>query len=402
MSNLILTKRQKRQIMFLMTMMFFVGVSATDIFIASLPQMVRDFHSTPSVVNLTLSCYSLGVAFAVLFVGELSSRFGRRRCLLLGVLCFSLAAFLIAVLPVIQLIIMLRVVQAFGCAVIIIVPRLVLKDCMDEREQITANGILLMGLIISPAIAPIIGAYLAKFWGWRSCFAVSGVFGLTLVAWCYFILPETNSNPLTTFHRSSYYVQTYIKLLTNRMFLALTGIYASGIAVYFTFIGISSYLYIQHWHMSPQHYSMLYLWLSGAYLSGNQIMQYLNGKSLAADKIIRIGVYSTVFGALVVSSAWFLSTAEVALIVVTAGVFFMRAANALINPPTQIRIMSHFNQDSAQALGLNMCLGFTLSSCAISLVTLFANQPLTGLILVSGFFALLAGIIYHFNRKILY
>jgi hypothetical protein len=154
--------------------------------------------------------------------------------------------------------------------------------------------------------------------------------------------------------------------------------------------------------MSPQHYSMLYLWLSGAYLSGNQIMQYLNGKSLAADKIIRIGVYSTVFGALVVSSAWFLSTAEVALIVVTAGVFFMRAANALINPPTQIRIMSHFNQDSAQALGLNMCLGFTLSSCAISLVTLFANQPLTGLILVSGFFALLAGGIYHFNRKILY
>lgn len=402
MGNLILTKQQKRQIMFLMTMMFFVGVSATDIYIASLPQMVLDFHSTPRVVNLTLSCYSLGVAFAVLFVGELSSRFGRRSCLLMGVLCFSLAAFLIAILPVIQLIIMLRVMQAFGCAVIIIVPRLVLKDCMDEREQITANGILLMGLIISPAIAPIIGAYLAKFWGWRSCFVGSGIFGMILVTWCYFILPETNHNRLVRFHPLGYYLQTYIKLLTNRMFLALTGIYASGVAVYFTFIGISSYLYIQHWHMSPQHYSMLYLWLSCAYLSGNQIMQYLNGKNIAADKIIRIGVYSTVFGALIVSSAWFLKLPNLALIIVTAGVFFMRAANALINPPTQIRIMSHFNQDSAQALGLNMCLGFTLSSGAISLVTMFAHQPLLGMVLVSGFFAFLAGILYHFNRKILY
>jgi DHA1 family bicyclomycin/chloramphenicol resistance-like MFS transporter len=99
------------------------------------------------------------------------------------------------------LIILLRVVQAFGCAVIIIVPRLVLKDCMDEREQITANGILLMGLIISPAIAPVIGAYLAKFWGWRSCFALSGVFGIILVVWGYFVLPETNRNQLLHFQR---------------------------------------------------------------------------------------------------------------------------------------------------------------------------------------------------------
>lgn len=388
--------------MLLMTMMFFVGVSATDIYIASLPQMVLDFHSSPRVINLTLSSYSLGVAFAVLFVGEISSRFGRRRCLLLGVLCFSVAAFLIAVLPSIELIILLRVVQAFGCAVIIIVPRLVLKDCMDEREQITANGILLMGLIISPAIAPVIGAYLAKFWGWRSCFALSGVFGIILVVWGYFVLPETNRNQLLHFQRPSYYLKTYFQLLTNRMFLALTGVYAAGVAAYFTFIGISSYLYIDHWHMSPQRYSFLYLWLSGAYLSGNQIMQYLNGKHVSSVKIIRFGVYATFIGAVVVGTAWFIPSPTLAMVVVTAGVLFMRSSNALINPPTQIRIMSHFEQNSAQALGLNMCIGFTVSSLAISLVTLFAHQPLTGLVLVSGFFALIVVCSYRFNRKILY
>ncbi|MBX9868030.1 MAG: MFS transporter, partial [Burkholderiales bacterium] len=283
-----------------------------------------------------------------------------------------------------------------------IVPRLVLKDCMDEREQITANGILLMGLIISPAIAPVIGAYLAKFWGWRSCFALSGVFGLILVVWGYFILPETNRNPLLHFQRPSYYLKTYFQLLTNRMFLALTGIYAAGVAAYFTFIGISSYLYIDHWHISPQRYSFLYLWLSGAYLSGNQIMQYLNGKHLPAVKIIRFGVYATFTGAVVVGIAWFIPSPTLTMVVVTAGVLFMRASNALINPPTQIRIMSHFEQNSAQALGLNMCIGFAVSSLAILLVTLFAHQPLMGLVLVSGFFALIVVCSYRFNRKILY
>jgi predicted MFS family arabinose efflux permease len=64
-----LDKATKRQILFLLTAMFFLGVSATDIYIASLPQMVADFHSTPQMVNLTLSSYSIGIAFVTALVG---------------------------------------------------------------------------------------------------------------------------------------------------------------------------------------------------------------------------------------------------------------------------------------------------------------------------------------------
>ena len=79
-----LDKASKQQILFLLTAMFFLGVSATDIYIASLPQMVADFHSTPQTVNLTLSSYSIGIALGVLFTGELSNRSGRRKILFEG------------------------------------------------------------------------------------------------------------------------------------------------------------------------------------------------------------------------------------------------------------------------------------------------------------------------------
>ncbi len=396
-----MTKQQKTMVLTLLTMMFFLGVSATDIYIASLPKMVSDFHASPSSVNLTLSIYTIGVAFAVLFVGEISSRYGRRAILLLGVSCFSVAAFAIAIVPWLSVIILLRGIQAFGCAVIVIVPRLILKDCMDEREQITANGLLLMGLIISPAVAPVLGAYLAKYFGWRSCFLFSAATGIVLIIVGYFVLPETLHNKLERFHPVKHYMRMYLKLVTNRVFLVLTAMYATGIGAYFAFIGVSSYLYIDHWHISPQSYSMLYLWLSAAYMAGNQIMQYLNKKRFEPVSIIGVGVYSTSIGALIVLSSWFLDEVRLTMIAVTAGVIFMRAANALINPPTQIKIMSHFDGSSAQALGLNMCVGFLVSSIAISLVTIVPSQPLASLLTVSGSFVSICVIAFLSSRKLL-
>ena len=53
----------------------------------------------------------------------------------------------------------------------------------------------------------------------------------------------------------------------------------------------------------------------------------------------------------------------------------MRVANALINPPTQIKIMSHFHTQSAQALGLNMCIGFSINSIATYMVTILPTYP---------------------------
>jgi DHA1 family bicyclomycin/chloramphenicol resistance-like MFS transporter len=131
-----LDKNKKRQIILLMTILFFLGVSATDIYVPSLPQMVKDFHTVPSNVNLTISSFSMSIAFFVLFTGEISNRYGRRRVLIAGVTIFGIAAFLMSIINNLWLMILLRSIQAIGAAVILIVPRLILKDSMNEQEQI--------------------------------------------------------------------------------------------------------------------------------------------------------------------------------------------------------------------------------------------------------------------------
>lgn len=396
-----LSKSQKNLILAVLTGMFFVGMAATDIYVSSLPQMVKDFATTPTKVNLTLSVYFLGVAFSVLFVGEVSNRFGRRRSILSGVLLFSVASLIISIANSLELIILMRFMQSIGAAIIVVVPRLLLRDCMDEREQIAANGVLLMGLIISPAIAPVIGAFLAKYWGWRSCFLFSGILSLIFLIFAYKIVPETNQQKLSKFHTVRHYLKIYKMVLSDKIFWIMTIVYACGVGAYFAFIGISSYLYIDHWHITPAKYATLYFWLSGAYFAGNQIMQILNRKSIAPINIIAFGVYSSFVGLLIVIVAEFGHDISLKIMLTTFGVLFIRAANALINPPTQIRIMKYFNHDSAQALGLNMCIGFGFSGLATFLVSFFIASPLSGLIIVSGMYIVVAFITFISCRGIL-
>lgn len=396
-----LDKASKQQILFLLTAMFFLGVSATDIYIASLPQMVADFHSTPQTVNLTLSSYSIGIALGVLFTGELSNRFGRRKILLGGLSCFAIAAGLITFTPTIWGVIILRVIQSFGCSVILIVPRLILKDCMDEREQVHANGVLLMGLIISPAVAPVLGAYIATYLSWHYCFLFSALVGLLLVIVTIKILPETNLNQIHKMPALPRYLKGYLNLLKNKVFITLTLIYACGVGAYFAFIGISSYLYIGYLHISPIAYSYIFLGLSAAYLTGNQVMQFLNRKKAPLVDIIGIGVYSTASGVLILILTLFFDNVTIIALLATIAVLLMRVANALINPPTQIKIMSHFHTQSAQALGLNMCIGFSINSIATYMVTILPTYPLLSFVLSSGFFIGICLAAYKINHKII-
>ena len=73
-----------------------LAVSFTDIYISSLPQMTIDFNTSPNLINLTISIYTLTMAVTVLFAGILSNRFGRRKIILLGIISFTIASFLIS------------------------------------------------------------------------------------------------------------------------------------------------------------------------------------------------------------------------------------------------------------------------------------------------------------------
>ncbi len=391
-------KLNKNYILALMASIFFMGMAGTDIYIASLPKIVKDFNTTPNIVNLTLSVYTIGVAIFVLFADILSSRFGRRPVIITAISIFTITSFLISISSSIWFIIILRFIQS-TVGVIFICSRQVLKDIMDQREQVRANGIILAGLVISPAIAPVIGAYLSYHFGWRSCFIFSGLLGAVVLGFTFKILPETNQSMLSALPKLGPYVKNYFAILGDKFFLSITAIYGSASGAFFAFIGISSYLYINNLGVTPIVYSYIYILMSVAYLAGNQYMLALNRAETSYNKIIGIGVFSTIIGALVIFASVPFSHRLMIIIIITAGSMFMRAANALTNPATQVITINYFKEKGGIALGLAMSLNYVMMGIAIVLVTLFHKDPLEGLIIISLLFSIIGLAAFYLVRR---
>ncbi len=388
----------KNYILALMASMFFLGLAATDIYITTLPALVRDFNTTPNIVNMTISVYTIGGGVFVLFADLFSCRYGRRPVILISIAVFTLSSFLISISTSIYLIIILRFGQS-AIAFVFIVSRQVLKDIMNQREQVRANGIILSGLVVSPAIAPVIGAYLSHHFGWRSCFVFIGIVGLILLFIAFKILPETNSNRLPALPKIGKYTLKYVVLLKNKFFLAITLIYVSATGAFFAFIGISSYLFIDNLGITPINYSYIYILMAVAYLIGNQYMLFLNRAETQYNKIIAIGVFSTFAGALIIFAAKAFVLPVIVVILITLGSMFMRAANALTNPTTQVITINHFKSKGGIALGVAMSINSIMMGIAVTLVTLFHSDPLEGLIIISLLFAIIGLIAFYMVKS---
>lgn len=364
-----------------------LAVSSTDIYISSLPQMTVDFNTSPNLINLTISIYTLTMAVTVLFAGILSNRFGRRKIILLGIISFTIASFLISAANSIYMVILLRVVQAFGCACLAIVTRLVLKDTMSAKEQVHATGILVMGIVLSPAIAPSVGAFLAQHWGWKSCFDLSGIGGIILSIAGYFIVQETNATPVKQLNSLHSYILDYGKLLSDKICVYFTILNSFTFAIYFVFIGISSYLFIDHYQMSPLVYSYLFIIIALGYFAGNSLMMLLNRRHYSQLAIINLGIYASIVGLIILLASLLITTNKIgAIIAITTGVIIMRAASALIIAPAQVRILEHFKERGALALGLSTAVQFGCASLAVSLVAIFHQTALLSLVGVTVLF----------------
>ena len=123
-------------------------------------------------------------------------------------------------------------------------------------------------------------------------------------------------------------------------------------------------------------------------------MRSLNKKGLKPASIIGIGVYFSAGGIVLLMMSNALLNGVLLVIMVSFSVILMRTANAIIIPPTQIRIMSNFAPHSAQALGLNMCICFIINSAATYAITMINYSPLSSLIILSFVPVLISIFIY--------
>ena len=166
-------------------------MSAGDLYIPSLPVMAEYYKSSDDWLNLTITVNLLCFPFIGIFYGPLSDAYGRRKIFIIGMGIFLLGSFICALIPNLFFMILGRFIQGTGTCVADILALAMIRDVYSGNKSAKAITVLELYIAVCPAVAPIIGGFVAKYVGWQYNFHlifIGSCLSFFLLLWK---LPET-------------------------------------------------------------------------------------------------------------------------------------------------------------------------------------------------------------------
>ena len=195
-----------------------IGLAGIDLVLPAVPSLPNHINGSLEGAQLVLASFAAGTAFGLLIFGELGARFNQRILLIGALTLYANLSFLAAQCESINQLITVRFFQGLASSAPAVFAPGMIKAMFDEKGALKAIG--LMGSIesLTPAFAPVIGAWLLTFADWRASFFLTTVLALALATTIFFIGStslKTTSKEFDTRQGK----QGYLSLFSNREFL---------------------------------------------------------------------------------------------------------------------------------------------------------------------------------------
>ncbi|MCD4833687.1 MAG: MFS transporter [Bacteroidales bacterium] len=152
----------------------FIG-SATNI---ALPSIGKEFSANAVMLSWVATSFLLSAAVFLAPFGRLADIVGRKRIFNLGLAIFTLASFFCAFSPNIKFLIIWRIVQGMGGALIFGTAMAIITSVFPREKRGKALGIVVASVYTGLTLGPFIGGFLTKTWGWEGIFLFTVPLGL--------------------------------------------------------------------------------------------------------------------------------------------------------------------------------------------------------------------------------
>jgi DHA1 family bicyclomycin/chloramphenicol resistance-like MFS transporter len=257
-----------------------------DVFVPSLPEVMRYFVTTEQVIQWTLSFNFFGFFISSLFCGPLSDALGRRVVLLSGTALFVAGSFFTVTASSVEVFLFGRFIQGIGVSAPAVVNMAIIADLYEGALFVRWTSLINSLITTTMALAPIAGVYLTQHFGWRSNFTViAGLAALGFVL-AYLFVPETlPEHKRKHFHPRSL-ISNYKKLFTSRKFVyPMIGL-CFLVTPYFVFVGIVSLLFIEALRV-PMHEYVIYQGSIVAVFAAGSLIVSIFGAHLDLDRLMK-------------------------------------------------------------------------------------------------------------------
>ena len=190
----IFTMKQKRFIVAMAAWGGFFSAVSANIYFPALNTLSAEFNVSSTLINLTLTTYTICQGLAPTMVGDLADMAGRRPAYIICFIVYIGANIGLALCNNYASLLVLRCLQSTGSSGTIALGSGVVADIASSSERGSWMGWNSAGPMIAPAIGPVVGGILAQFLGWRSIFWFLVILSALYLSSLLLFFPETGRN----------------------------------------------------------------------------------------------------------------------------------------------------------------------------------------------------------------
>ena len=372
-----------------------LGPTATQILLPAVPVIRQDFAVSGDIAQLTLSLSMGSIALGTLAYGPLSDRFGRRPIIMIGLLITFLGSLLCALAASIEVLIIGRVIQAFGAAVGLVLARAIVRDVYGPGEVARVMSTLVMAMVVIPMVSPAVGGELLVNFGWQATGTAIAVFSLAMLLLIGFSLPETLGEAVP-FSGVGSMLRTFGTLLASRAFSGYAFTISFVSMIFFSFISAGPEIVVSVLQRPANEYGYYFMMLPCGFVMGSFISRQFS-RSMGPDRLIVIGIAVALAGICLAFALQFAGLRHpLALFLPVA---FTLVGNGVSLPNAQAVAINQFPHVAGSASGLTGFMQMMLSALAAQLVAAVYNGTTYPLLIIMLIAALLSLLSFRYGQR---
>lgn len=323
----LLADRRPVKLVFLFGLLAAFGPLTIDMYLPAFPVLAFEFGTSASMVQLSLTACLLGLALGQLLAGPLSDVLGRRKPLIIALICYSLASFLCALAPTVWIFVCMRFIQGVAGAAGLVISRACVRDLYSGPAMTKFYSMLMLVTGVAPILAPVIGSQLLQFVPWQGLFAVLGLLGVGMFFFVLMGLPET----LAQENRSNGGVKntllTFSSLIKDKGFIGFVLTMGLVSGAMFSYISGSSFVLQEIFGLSPQGYSYVFALNGLGIIIATQVTGFLAGK-INEYKLLAVGLSLAACGGV---SLFLVTLFDGGLALLMISLFFVVSSVGIVN-----------------------------------------------------------------------
>lgn len=191
--------RQVRSLLRLVAVAFFMESLDTTILNTAVPVIADALHVQSLDLKSVLASYTLSLAVFIPLSGWIANRFGTRRVFCAAIVIFTLGSLLCGLCRNIHTLVISRVLQGSGGALMLPVGRLALLRSIPKADLIRAMTFVVVPGLVGPMVGPLIGGLIISNFHWSVIFFLNVPIGFACLHMACSHMPDyraVNKTPL--------------------------------------------------------------------------------------------------------------------------------------------------------------------------------------------------------------